>query len=144
MTRALLLLLTALSGCGLFQKDLLDFRTYPLEGVGYEDAVALVQEVVVQEFGARWGGGFELDYDPDTGNLVVTGISDETRTLTYYVKIVPRGDDTLLEMLALVRPAVPPGVPGAPRAAPMQDVRFEEVMYDAFVLESVKRFGPGT
>ena len=138
--RTLLLLAALLPGCGLlFPGPDLDFREYPLEGVPYEDAVSLVQEVVVQEFSTLFGGGFQTDWQPETGNLVVEGVRDETRALTFYVKIIPRGGDTMLEMLALVRPVVPTSVPGSTKARPMQDVHFEEVMYDAFVLESVKR-----
>lgn len=145
MVRALLLLLAMTPACGLlFPGDPLDFRDYPLEGVSYQEAVDILQVVIVQEFNQRFGGGYETDWEPETGNMVVEGIRDDTRTLTLYVKLVPDGDDTTIEMLALVRPVNIPTLPHAKGQRPMQDVRFEEVMYDAFVIEALKRVGAGS
>jgi hypothetical protein len=142
MVRALLLLIAVFPGCGLlFPGDPLDFRDYSLEGVAYPEAVDLVLEVVVQEFSARFGGGFETDWEPETGNLVVDGVRDDSRTLTLYLKLVPEGGNTKIEMLALVRPVSLPTMPHTERQRPLQDVHFEEAMYDAFVIEAVARAG---
>ena len=145
MVRALLLLIAVFPGCGLlFPGDPLDFRDYSLEGVSYQEAVDIVQDVIVQEFSERFGGGFETDWEPETGNLVVDGVRDDTRTLTLYLKLVPEGDGTKIEMLALVRPVIVPTMPHTTRQRPLQDVRFEELMYDAFVLEALNRKGAGS
>ena len=56
MVRTLLLLMVVSPACGLlFPGEPLDFRDYSLEGVPYDEAVNLVQEVIVQEFTARFG-----------------------------------------------------------------------------------------
>ena len=53
-----------LPGCGLlFPGKPLNFREYPLRGVEYSDAVALVQDVIVHEFNRRFGGSFETTWD---------------------------------------------------------------------------------
>jgi hypothetical protein len=142
MVRALLLLIAVFPGCGLvFRGDPLDFRDYSLEGVSYQEAVDLVLEVIGQEFTERFGGGFETQWVPETGNLVVDGVRDDTRTLTLYLKLVPEGEDTKIEMLALVRPVNPPSLPHTNKTRPLKDLRFEELMYDAFVLEALNRTG---
>ena len=142
MVRSFLLLMAVLPGCGLLLPgDPLDFRDYTLEGVPYQEAVGLVQEVIVQEFSSRFDVGFETDWEPDTGNMIVDGVRDDTRTLTLYLKLIPEGENTKIEMLALVRPVIVPGMMATAKQRPLQDVHFEEVMYDAFVLEALSRSG---
>jgi hypothetical protein len=142
MVRTLLFLMAVFPGCGLLLPgDPLDFRDYTLEGVPYQEAVGLVQDVIVQEFSVRFDVGFETDWEPDTGNLIVDGVRDDTRTLTLYLKLVPEGGNTKIEMLALVRPVIVPGMLSTGKQRPLQDVHFEEVMYDAFVLEALNRLG---
>ncbi len=145
MNRSLLVLLLALTGCGLFfPPDPIDFRPYTLEDVSYEQAVDLVQGVVVKEFQQRFGGGFETDWEPGTGNFTVSGVQDGNRGLTLYVKLVSQGADTVVEMLAVVRGVNLGGVPGQAYVEPQQDVYLEELLYDAMVLEAVNRRADNT
>jgi len=145
MNRCLLGLLLALAGCGLlFPPDPIDFRPYTLEDVPYDQAVDLVQTVLVQEFQQRFGGGFETDWEPTSGNFTMSGVRDGNRALTLYVKLVAQGADTVVEMLAVVRGVNLAAVPGQAYVEPQQDVHLEEVLYDAMVLEAVNRRTPGT
>ncbi len=140
MRRALLLVLALLPCCGLVQSDqVLDFSPYPLKGVGREAAVHLVNEVVLQEFHALFGGGYETKIDRKTDTMEVTWAGDESRTLTLYVNFVPGDGETIVEMLALVRHVQVPGMPGGSRMPPQKDLILEQQLYDAFVLEAVKR-----
>jgi hypothetical protein len=141
MTRcALFLLCLSVTSCGLlFPAEPPHFREYLLKGVPYEEAVPLVYDVVHREL--SWKGvGFEMTWEEDLGNLSVSPITLEGGLqLTMYIKLLPRENDTMVEMMALVNQLMPNARPGQIWAQPKQGVDFEEDLYDAFILESVDR-----
>lgn len=143
--RLRLLLLLVLGGCGLFgSSPKAGFREYPLPGTSYEEAAEVVRTVTAREFTDLFGGGFTLDWDAEQGNLSVSPIyDDQDRRLRLYVKVSPRGPDTVLEMFALVEHLGQGSGPFAVWGRPMQDVTLEERLYQAYLVELLDRHPGG-
>lgn len=141
---ALVLLAAALllaGGCGLFlSSPPPGFRQYPLAGVGLVEAEEIVREVTARVYGERFGGGFTIDWDPGRANLDVSPVHEGQRRMRLFVKLVPEADGTLVEMLALVEHLDASGG-GRLWTRPMQDVPFEELLYEEFILEVLARRG---
>ena len=128
------------SGCGLFgEEEHVTFREYALRGTNYEEAVDVIQTVTKRLFVELFGGGFSFDWDASSGNLQVSEILRENRRMTLYVKVSPRGDDTIVEMLAHVESllAASDGTPEWGQS--QQDVPLEEKLYRAYLNELVER-----
>jgi len=136
----LALLILAQLGCGIVMPNPpLDFRQYPLKNVSYEEAVSIVNDMVVTEFNRRFGGGFETAWDVEQVNLRIDGVQNDQFALTMYIKLEPDGDDTIVEMLALVKEVSRKPLPGQEWEKPKQLIELEEALYDAFILESLNR-----
>jgi hypothetical protein len=144
VSRALLgLLLVASAGCGLLmQPDPIGFRTYVLKDVDYEQAVSIVREITRDEAN-RLFGGVGLTWDPRQGNLTMDPVYDSTRRLRLYVRLTPVPPDVHVEMFALVD-HLQSSTTGVGYTRPMQDVPFEEMLFDAYVAELLQRRESGS
>jgi hypothetical protein len=139
---ALAALLTA-AGCGLlFPSPGPGFRQYPLKGVGFLEAESLVRDVTARVFTERFGGGFTIEWDEDQANLLISPVYEPTRRLRMFLHLLPDADGTVVEMLALVEHLDDGSAPGALWTRPMQDVPFEETLYEEFILEAMRRKEP--
>ena len=144
LVRGLLLAaaLGAVSGCGLFQHaDPIGFRTYVLEGVGYDEAAAIVQDVTRAE-STRLFGGVTMEWDPAMGNLALDPVYDGQRRMSLFIHIVPAGADVNVEMFALVE-HLEVSASNVGYGEPMQDVPLEEKLFQAYVAELQRRREPG-
>ncbi|GJM21805.1 MAG: hypothetical protein DHS20C15_17200 [Planctomycetota bacterium] len=140
MARFALLLLLACNGCGLmFPPAPIDFREYPLPDLSYEESVDLVQEVTRAEFSRLFGGGFSMDWDPDTGNLVMSPITESSRRMRLHLHLRREGAGAVVEMLALVETLDEHLTDGKLWGEPKMDVHLEQVLYDAYLAEMVRR-----
>lgn len=136
----LLSLLLAGSGCGLlFPPEPIDFHDYPLPDVSYEESVELVREVTRAEFTRLFGGGFSIDWDPESRNLVVSPIQEPSRRLRMHLHLRPEGDGTVVEMLALVEFLDENLTDGKLWGSPKMDRHLEQKLYDAYLAELVRR-----
>ena len=133
----LLLAAGGATGCGLLPKQDIGFRTYKLEGVGYDQAATIVQEVTRQQANQLFGG-VTLTWDPAQGNLQLDPVFDGQRRLRLYIHLAPAGNDVNVEMFALVDhlQVEPPNV-GYGDA--QQDVHLEEKLFQAYVTELLRR-----
>ena len=128
----------ALSGCGLFSRqDPIGFRSYPLEGVDYAQAVSIVQ-TATRDVCTDLFGGVTLTWFPETGNLTVDPIFAGNRRLRLYIHMEPAGKGVDVELFALVD-HLAPGGQAIGYTRPMQDVPFEETLSRAFVAELLRR-----
>jgi len=120
----------ALVGCGLLPPQEIGFREYPLPDTPYAEAVELVQRVVKDVYTQRFGGSFSMQWDAPRGNLDLSPIEIGDRRMTLYVHLVPAGDDTIVEMFAVVK-TLDDGPGGTLQwIEPKQDVHFEERVYE--------------
>jgi hypothetical protein len=134
----LLAVLAALPGCGLFVRpDPIDFRSYPLEGVEYAEAVSIVQ-TVTRDVCTQLFGGVTLTWFPETGNLTVDPVHAGSRRLRLYIHLEPSGSGVDVQMLALVD-ALATGGQDIGYSEPMQDVPLEEQLAQAYVAELLRR-----
>jgi hypothetical protein len=142
LSRLLLPLVCALSGCGLFgTKEDIGFRTYTLEGIGYDEAASIVNDVT-RQLANQLFGGVTLTWDPAQGNLQLDPIYDGQRRLRLYIHITPDGDDVDVEMFALVdHLRVDASKVGYDE--PQQDVPLEEKLFQAYVTELTRRRDEG-
>ncbi len=135
---ALLAALLLPAGCGLFMRpDPIGFRSYPLRGVGYDEAVDLVRDVTRRYTTERFGG-VTITWDAPQGNLTVDPIYSGNRRLRLFLHLRPAGSDVELEIFALVE-HLDPDEPGIVYTLPMQDVPLEETLYDALLAELLAR-----
>jgi hypothetical protein len=139
LATALLLLAPGLAtGCGLFARDdSIGFRTYTLEGVGYDEATSIVHDVTRQQANQLFGG-VTLTWDPKQGNLQLDPVYDGRRRLRLYIHVEPAGPNVDVEMFALVEhlqlEATHVGY-----GEPQQDVPLEEKLFQAYVTELTRR-----
>ena len=143
LATALLLLAPGLAtGCGLFARDdSIGFRTYTLEGIGYDEAASIVNDVT-RQLANQLFGGVTLTWDPAQGNLQLDPIYDGQRRLRLYIHITPDGDDVDVEMFALVdHLRVDASKVGYDE--PQQDVPLEEKLFQAYVTELTRRRDEG-
>lgn len=135
-------LLCTASGCGLFgTKEEIGFRTYTLEGVGYDEAASIVHDVTRQQANQLFGG-VTLTWDPAQGNLQLDPIYDGQRRLRLYIHLVPAGADVDVEMFALVD-HLSVDATKVGYDAPQQDVPLEEKLFQAYVTELSRRRDEG-
>jgi hypothetical protein len=137
-----LAVLGALPGCGLFARpEPIDFRSYPLEGVEYAEAVSIVQ-TVTRDVCTQLFGGVTLTWFPETGNLTVDPVHAGSRRLRLYIHLEPSASGVDVQMLALVD-ALATGGRDIGYSEPMQDVPLEEQLAQAYVAELLRRRGAG-
>ena len=136
---ALLLLASGLAtGCGLFERATpIGFRTYTLEGVGYDEAVSVVRDVTRQEANELFGG-VALTWDEEQGNLQLDPIYDGRRRLRLYIHLEPAGTDVDVEMFALVD-HLEVEATHVGYGQMQQDVPREEKLFQAYVTELSRR-----
>ena len=139
MLRIVLTVCLLLSGCGLIPPEPIDFRAYPLEHVPPAEAVDLVRDVAHDIFTARFGGGFDMSWDAAQQNLTVGPVEEGQRRLTLHLVLTPKGEGTLLEMLALVESMGRADTGMIAWGRPKQDVYFEEKFYEAILEEQLDR-----
>ncbi|MFT7463772.1 MAG: hypothetical protein ACI9EF_002119 [Pseudohongiellaceae bacterium] len=137
----LTLLTSCLTGCGLFSGDSLDFREYPLREVGYSDAFDMVHEVTRDFYSENLAilGGFDVAADKQTGLIKVRPVVDGNRRMTLYMTLEPRNWGTAVAMLALVEHLDDGSVGAVAWSRPLSDVSFEELLYRAFLEETIRR-----
>lgn len=140
LTRATTLLLF-LSGCGLLPTEPLAFREYPLKDVDYAEAVDVVRTVTSRLFAEKFGGGFSIDWNEKAGNLSVSPIEIGGRRLRMHIHVERRGRDSVVEMFALVEHLQEGGLPRW--GEHQQDVPFEKMLYEAYLVEVLDRRSGG-
>jgi hypothetical protein len=140
--RLLPLALAAACGCGLFAKaEPIGFRTYTLEGVGYDEAASIVNDVT-RELATQLFGGVTLVWDEELGNLSLDPVYDGQRRLSLYIHLAPVGEDVDVEMFALVE-QLRVDATQVGYGEPLQDVPLEEKLFKAFVAELSRRRDEG-
>lgn len=139
MLRVLLTVCLLLPGCGLIPPAPIDFRAYPLADVPPSEAVGLVRDVVHDVFTARFGGGFSMAFDDEQKTLTAGPVEVDQRRLTLHLVFTPLGEGTTLEMLALVESMGRADTGMIAWGRPMQDVYFEEKLYEAIIEEQLER-----
>ncbi|MHC5210344.1 MAG: hypothetical protein ACYTG2_06475 [Planctomycetota bacterium] len=138
LTRLALAGMLALAGCGLFlRQDPIGFRSYPLENVGYADAVSIVQ-TATRDVCTELFGGVTLTWSPESGNLTVDPIFAGNRRLRLYIHLEPAGTGVDVELFALVD-HLSPGGQSIGYTQPMQDVPLEKKLSEAYVAELLRR-----
>lgn len=126
-------LVFALGGCGLLPQEPIGFRRYPLPDTSYDEAVELVQRVTKQFYTQRFGGSFSMQWDAPRSNLDLSPIESGSRQMTLFMHLIPSGDDTIVEMFAVVK-SLDDGPGGTLQwVDPKQDVPLEETLYEAFL-----------
>jgi len=141
MIRTGLVLSLLALGCGLLPAEPLAFREYPLKDVSYAEAVDVVRTVTKRTFAERFGGGFSIEWDDEAGNLAVSPIEIGGRRLRMHIHLEERGRDAVVEMFALVDRLQEGSVPSW--GEHQQDVPFEEMLYEAYLVELLERRGEG-
>ena len=142
MRLSLCVLLLSTLSCGLmFPPEPIDFREYPLPNVGYAEGVDIVREVTRREFTRLFGGGFSEDWDAENGNLLISPIEEPRRRLRMHVHVRDDARGTVVEMLALVEHLDDNLKSGRLWSDPKMDIPLEEVLYDAFLAEMLRRRG---
>jgi hypothetical protein len=129
-------------GCGLLPQDPIGFRSYPLQGVDYAEAVSIVQTATRDVCTERFGG-VTLTWFPEDGNLTVDPIFAGNRRLRLYIHVEPAGSGVNVEMFALVDHLLS-GTHAIGFTEPMQDVPLEETLAEAFVAELLRRREAGS
>lgn len=127
---ALLLAAPALPGCMLFEERV-NFRTYELRQIEYDQAVALVREVTGR-FCTDLFGGVGITWDAEARNLTVDEIYEGNRRMKLYVHLEPVSDGVDVELLALVHTLQGGGGPDL-WGEPQKDVTLEQMLYDAYL-----------
>lgn len=137
-----LLALLLLPAC-LLVEDPLDFQEYELRGVPYDEALDIVETVTRRFYGERFSilGGYELELDRATGRLQASPVVAGPRRMTLYLVVEPRGEASVVSMLALVQSLVDDGL-GAPEwSVPQMDQPLQDLLYEQYVGEIVRRRG---
>ena len=92
----------------------------------------------------RFGRGFDTRWDPDLGNLTISPLYEPTRRLRMYIKVLPHGNDTMVEMFAVVEQIQDDFSTGTLWSDPVPDLVLEKELYEAFLLELMDRRGGGS
>ncbi len=123
---------TLFSGCGLVPAEPIDFRTYSLRETTYAEAERVVREVTARWFTSQFGG-LEVTWDAGARNMSL-GVIVDTRKLDLMIHLDEMPDGADVEMLALVKHALPGAMP--PRYGDAQmDVFLEQTLHQAWVDE---------
>lgn len=138
MIRPLLpLVLCLLGACA--SPDPVDFTTYSLGEVSLDEASEVVRDVT-QRFSDERFGGRQVLWDPESRNLSLEPVFDETRRMTFYAHVAEAEEATGsdVEMLALVENLLV-GELAVEWGEPKKDVYLEQVLHQAYVDEILDR-----